>query len=372
MLTIATRCRLSLHNRDGPGIPNFTLFVHVVVGCNLSLCINIVRGESENVPWTRTTIMSFAQTVARVLLTYSAVMEADASDADILWMLESFMDCAQHATHYRLALERHAEGHYHVHLYLHYTPPFRITNPAYFDIGDCHPNIEAVRLTEVDHLRVLSYLAKDGMYWGDMAPCHHLTPDAVYQEAMVAGNRKEAFDLIRTHRPRDVFMGHVNVMKGLDHFYPRPGPPPYIPLFTEFRSLPRALQDFVLYMELDGRKMGLVLFGPSRMGKTAWARSLGHHNYFKGRFDINTFDDSALYHVFDDIDKFSLFKYKLWFGADDFIIDGKYKKDAKITGGKPCIFICNDLPRVRDHGSVSNHEWWLRNTVRVFVDRPLY
>jgi hypothetical protein len=60
MLTIATRCRLSLHNRDGPGIPNFTLFVHVVVGCNLSLCINIVRGESENVPWTRTTTIPYS------------------------------------------------------------------------------------------------------------------------------------------------------------------------------------------------------------------------------------------------------------------------------------------------------------------------
>jgi hypothetical protein len=50
MLTIATRCRLSLLNRDGPGIPNFTLFVHVVVGCNLS----------ENVPWTRTTTIPYS------------------------------------------------------------------------------------------------------------------------------------------------------------------------------------------------------------------------------------------------------------------------------------------------------------------------
>jgi Geminivirus rep protein central domain/Geminivirus Rep catalytic domain len=316
--------------------------------------------------------MSFSLTVTRVLLTYSDVCGADVDDEYIEWMLESFFDAAQHATRFRLALERHTEGNYHVHLYLHYTPPLRITQASYFDIGDCHPNIAPVGCSKHDHVDVLRYLAKDGSYWGDLNESHHFSPDQVYLEAMMAESRDSAFDLIRTHRPRDLFMSHSNVMRGLDHFHPRPHRVDYVSRYTEFVNVPHVLRDFVGHMGDDGRKMGLVLFGPSRMGKTAWSRSLGRHNYFKGRFDAHTFDDTVQYHVFDDVDKFSLFRFKLWFGGDDFTIDAKYCKDVRVSGGKPCIFVCNQLPRPRDVGDGGAFDWWIRNTVRVYVCNPLY
>jgi len=79
--------------------------------------------------------------------------------------------------------------------------------------------------------------------------------------------------------------------------------------------------------------MALVLYGPSRMGKTAWARSLGRHNYWKGALNINTIDNEAEYHVFDDLRKFRDFDYKSWMGADDFTVSGKYLKEQTVTGG---------------------------------------
>src|SRR5260370_3145019 len=123
--------------------------------------------------------------------------------------------------------------------------------------------------------------------------------------------------------------------------------------------LPHALHDFVPQIGEEGCKMGLVIYGPSQMGKTTWSRSLGRHNYYKGQFDLNSFNDTVDYHMFDDMDKFSFFKYKLCFGNEDFVISAKYRKERKIVGGKACIYICNSLPRPRDFGSSANFDWWI-------------
>lgn len=197
-----------------------------------------------------------------------------------------------------------------------------------------------------------------------------MTKDDVYIKAQHVESRQKAFDLIRSNCGRDIFTSHVNVMKGLDHFYPEPPPPlyesPYV--FTEAR-VPRPLRDFIPHMATPGRKTALVLWGPSRMGKTAWARSLGRHNYWKGGLNINNYDADASYHIFDDLRKFRDFDYKSWMGADDFTCSGKYNKEITIKGGKAVIFICNQLPKPRD---CVDFDWWISNTIRIHVAQPLY
>lgn len=49
--------------------------------------------------------------------------------------------------------------------------------------------------------------------------------------------------------------------------------------------------------------MSLILKGPSRARKTAWARSLGQHNYICGHmdFDTNAFRNDVMYNIVDDI-----------------------------------------------------------------------
>ncbi|GAB4857117.1 hypothetical protein Ancab_015028 [Ancistrocladus abbreviatus] len=44
---------------------------------------------------------------------------------------------------------------------------------------------------------------------------------------------------------------------------------------------------YVLKPDVD-RPQSLIIEGPSRVGKTAWARSLGKHNYLSGHLDFNS------------------------------------------------------------------------------------
>jgi len=89
--------------------------------------------------------------------------------------------------------------------------------------------------------------------------------------------------------------------------------------------------------------------GPSRYGKTQWARSLGRHAYIANMWDLSAFDsltgDFYLdgYVVFDDINWDTIKgSAKSWFGAQrDFTVCDKYRQKKRIPGGIPCIFLCN-------------------------------
>ncbi|GMP56655.1 hypothetical protein CsSME_00021065 [Camellia sinensis var. sinensis] len=82
--------------------------------------------------------------------------------------------------------------------------------------------------------------------------------------------------------------------KGKDFSYL--GPILFTSLFTLF------LAGFIQEPEQRPiRPISLYLEGPSRTGKTAWARSLGRHNYFSGRISFKDYDQDAAYNVIDDI-----------------------------------------------------------------------
>lgn len=120
-------------------------------------------------------------------------------------------------------------------------------------------------------------------------------------------------------------------------------------------------------MRAAGRKLALVLYGPTRMGKTQYARSLSpRHNYWKNALNLNNYDEGAELHIFDDLRNFNRLDYKGWMGMDDFTATGKYRREQTIKGGKPVIFCCNRLPKVDDL------DWWLRNTLRVYIDKKLF
>ncbi|GAB4857133.1 hypothetical protein Ancab_015044 [Ancistrocladus abbreviatus] len=58
---------------------------------------------------------------------------------------------------------------------------------------------------------------------------------------------------------------------------------------------------YVLKPDVD-RPQSLIIEGPSRVGKTAWARSLGKHNYLSGHLDFNSrvFSNDVDYNVIRD------------------------------------------------------------------------
>jgi energy-coupling factor transporter ATP-binding protein EcfA2 len=56
----------------------------------------------------------------------------------------------------------------------------------------------------------------------------------------------------------------------------------------------------------------LILIGPTGIGKTSFALSLpGRVNYFKGRWNLDAWNDYARYSVYDDIpwDQFQTLNY---------------------------------------------------------------
>jgi hypothetical protein len=96
------------------------------------------------------------------------------------------------------------------------------------------------------------------------------------------------------------------------------------------------------------RAKSLILWGPTRTGKTTWARSLGKHLYFGGLFNIDDYREDCEYAVFDDMQgglEF-LHSYKFWLGCQkEFNVTDKYRHKKRVKWGKPCIYLSNQDPR---------------------------
>ncbi|AEF58773.1 Rep2 [Mosquito VEM virus SDBVL G] len=115
--------------------------------------------------------------------------------------------------------------------------------------------------------------------------------------------------------------------------------------------------------------MSLVLFGPSRTGKTVWARSLGTHLYFCGLYSYKEAvkASEAEYAVFDDIQGGIKFfpSFKNWLGCQaEFQVKGLYRDPELIKWGKPSIWVSNTDPR---HDMTPEDVHWMEANC-VFVE----
>lgn len=121
-----------------------------------------------------------------------------------------------------------------------------------------------------------------------------------------------------------------------------------------------------------------MLVGPTKTGKTAWARSLGDHIFFRNSYDLAEWRQDAEYVIFDDILMEYVHAIKCWIGSmGSFTDTDKYRKKQRIRWGphKCCIILCND-----DRGSdwryqklwTENSTWFEENILVVELNRPLY
>lgn len=124
-----------------------------------------------------------------------------------------------------------------------------------------------------------------------------------------------------------------------------------------------------------GDKKSLVLYGPSRTGKTTWARSLGKHAYWHGEKNLEKFldmrDVDIDYLVIDDIGGLKYFpKYKMWLGHQDEIDDhDKWIKKTTINWGRPAIWCSNNDPRDEDAADV---DWLNENCTFVYLGSKIF
>nr|QTT61668.1 replication-associated protein [Becurtovirus sp.] len=167
--------------------------------------------------------------------------------------------------------------------------------------------------------------------------------------------KEEFFTNIRESCPSDFVLRWPSILAFANYHF-RPIVQPYVPRWTEFNRLPNEIKEWAehniyfvsshcLNYELY-RPRSLYICGPSRTGKTQWARSLGRHHYMSGMvLDWTNYDvQHTTYHVIDDI-RYSKIQQELFksiIGCNqDYTVWIKHKPNLVIPGGRPCIAITN-------------------------------
>lgn len=117
------------------------------------------------------------------------------------------------------------------------------------------------------------------------------------------------------------------------------------------------------------RPMSICVVGPSRLGKTEWARSLGRHAYLNSIFAPGVVTSDAEYLVIDDCGwKDWRQTMKPWIGAQkEITVRPLYHAAVTVSWGKPCIILANDIP-----DKVREDAWWTRNVITVDLDTRLF
>jgi len=171
-------------------------------------------------------------------------------------------------------------------------------------------------------------------------------------------------------QPRDFVLNHEKLEYfGRKHFVEKKEL--YVSPHTNF-ILPPLVQAWLdnEFNSDKARKRSLVLVGPSKLGKTDWARSLGTHMYFNHMANFkDDWDNEARYIVFDDFQWDYIPNKKGFFGGQStFQISGKYMRVKTVQWGKCCIYCCNNYPEIKNE----DVEWYKVNCIFVDVKNKFY
>lgn len=91
--------------------------------------------------------------------------------------------------------------------------------------------------------------------------------------------------------------------------------------------------------------------------------------YFNGYFNLDDWDSTALFLIFDDVPWERIHNKKAFFGAQEqFVLTDKYRKKITVKWGKPCIYLCNP----EDFPPELNTEWYQENVVICNIQNKLY
>lgn len=115
------------------------------------------------------------------------------------------------------------------------------------------------------------------------------------------------------------------------------------------------------------------MYGPTQVGKTILARSLGPHSYFNNLFSVDAYRPDSTYAVFDDMaGGLRSIPFKCWLGGQtQFTVTDKYKKKQCIYWGKPSIYIANDDPLTEKGLTTSDKEWLKGNATIIFISNSI-
>nr|QCT23848.1 AC1 [Sweet potato leaf curl Hubei virus] len=296
----------------------------------------------------------------------------------------------------KICREFHEDGIPHLHVLLQFEGKFQCKNNRFFDLvsptrsAHFHPNIQGAKSSS----DVKSYIDKDGdtIEWGEFqidgrsARGGQQSANDAYATALNAGSKSEALRIIRELAPRDYTLQFHNLSSNYDRIF---APPPEIyvhPFPSSSFVLPSVLLDWANNDVKDHaarpeRPISLILEGPSRVGKTVWARSLGPHNYLCGHLDLSpkVYSNDAWYNVIDDVNPHYLKHFKEFIGGQrNWQSNCKYGKPVQIKGGIPSIVLCNPgegssyksyLEKTENYAL---YQWTQRNAVFYSIEENLF
>ncbi|AIQ82288.1 replication associated protein [Synedrella leaf curl virus-[Portblair:Andaman]] len=297
----------------------------------------------------------------------------------------------------RICRELHEDGTPHLHVLIQFEGKFQCRNNRFFDLtspsrsAHFHPNIQGAKSSS----DVKTYMEKDGdildhgifQVDGRSARGGCQSANDAYAEAINAGSKAQALNILKEKAPKDFLLQFHNLNSNLDRIF-RPPMAPYVSPFTSssFDQVPEELEEWRAENVVDAaarpiRPISIVIEGDSRTGKTMWARSLGPHNYLCGHLDLSpkVYSNDAWFNVIDDVDPHFLKHFKEFMGAQRVCLSNtKYGKPVQIKGGIPTIFLCNPGPNssykefLDEEKNKALKNWSLKNAIFVTLESPLY
>lgn len=286
--------------------------------------------------------MPFRVNAVHFALTYA---QADAIETKEL--LHAHLLSLRNATKVLVGKEFHADGGIHYHCCVAFARKFDCRNERFFDFQGVHPNVEAAR----DLMAYLTYCKKDGDFVntgfeGSIVETIHGvldqgTDNPVAAVVRATGDRGLA-KIIQIER-------YVQLIQRVDVIHsPLKEFPADFVLNGEWDNQVINFQLLILNPPVGrtGNTKSLWLYGPSRMGKTTLARSLGNHWYMQGMWNAEQLTAEADYGVMDDIPwEYMKINYKGLLGFQkDVTVTDKYRKKVVYPGGIGVIVCSNELP----------------------------
>ena len=130
-----------------------------------------------------------------------------------------------------------------------------------------------------------------------------------YTEALQSSTREDFFSKVKEADPKNYVLYYENLEYFAEkHYAPKRGA--YSAPFTDFIRVLLNMRAWVEHeLPNTDRPKTLVIWGPSRTGKTSWARSLGSHTYIGYQWSVRELDLEATYIVVDNIE---MSNFKLW------------------------------------------------------------
>lgn len=227
---------------------------------------------------------SFRFRAKAVLLTYSQLNND--SIASFLSPTTGHLDHVTNAVGppdvYRLGRELHQDGGTHFHVFASWSERISFRDQSLLDYAGSHPNILPVPRTPG---KSFDYAGKDGdiIHEYGERPGEPRTVsggrDGVFRDALSCSTKDEFLATIEHGAPRDYIMYFDAIERFADRKYaPEPAPyhsPPFETIGRERVS--GWLEQSRIGEQCGERRKSLVLWGPTRTGKTVFARSLGRY-----------------------------------------------------------------------------------------------